>query len=560
MSVAGFSRQRAIGRLRFSRSAVVALAGLAGILGVPSAAHPQAAPAAAERWLVMPFENPSREPRLYWLSEAASVLLADDLTALGAVAIERDERLAAFEHLQVPPIASLSHATVIRIGQLLGATQVVIGSLTLTGDQIEVRAWNIRLDAGSLQAEIRESGPVEDLFAVFERLARRLLPHGSVSADVVATLHPSPGAFENYVKGLVAESTSSQVSYLEAALRLDPGFDRARLALWSTYREAGESERALAAVTAVAKGSPWYRQARFNASLSQIQLKRYDAAVATLTALADQSATGAVLNNLGVVQLRRGVTATSGRATDYFTRAAAIDPDDPDYHFNLGYACWIDRNLESAIHWLREAVRRNPSDGEAHAVLGAALQAAGAVTEAAREKELARQLSSSYAAWERPQGGGEAVPRGLARLRLDLDVPRGERVDSAILTSKQRDQLELAAFYLDRGRRLFDQKQDREAEGELRRTLYLAPYQAEAHLLLGRILSRTGRMGEAIDAFKISLWSEETVAAHLALADAYLHAKNIEAARGEAQRALAMAPDSADAKGLLDRLAAPLAK
>ena len=552
MVIAAFAHRRTA-RRRFCQCAVVAAAGLVGVLSIPRAAGAQTASAVSERWLIMPFENPSHEPRVSWLSEAASVLLADDLTALGAVAITRDERLTAFEQLQVPPIASLSHATVIRIGELVGAAQVVIGSLTLAGDQIEVRTRSIRLDAGSLQAEIAESGPIADLFAIFDRLARRLVPGASVSAEVMAKLRPSPSAFENYVKGLQAGSTSSQVTYLQIALKLDPAFDRARLALWSAYREAGDSERALAAAMAVPKDSPWYRQARFNAALSQIQMKRYDAAFATLKALADQSASAAVLNNLGVVQIRRGVTATPVRAIDYFTQAATIAPDDPDYQFNLGYACWTTRDLQAAIHWLREAVRRDPADGEAHAVLGAVLQAAGTPTEAAREKELARQLSSSYAAWEhRP--AADPVPGGLERLKGELDVSRTGRANSALVTGKQRDQLELAAFYLDRGRRFFEQGQDREAEGELRRAIYLSPYQAEAHLLLGRVLLRAGRMTEAIDAFKISLWSAETVAAHLALANAYLQAKTGEVAREEVQRALAMEPDSAEAKALLERL------
>ena len=31
------------------------------------------------RYLVVPFENTSREPRVYWLSEGSAVLLTDDL-------------------------------------------------------------------------------------------------------------------------------------------------------------------------------------------------------------------------------------------------------------------------------------------------------------------------------------------------------------------------------------------------------------------------------------------------------------------------------------------------
>ena len=33
--------------------------------------------------LVMPFENPKREGRIFWLGEAAAVLLTDDLASLG---------------------------------------------------------------------------------------------------------------------------------------------------------------------------------------------------------------------------------------------------------------------------------------------------------------------------------------------------------------------------------------------------------------------------------------------------------------------------------------------
>src|SRR5262245_6698301 len=96
--------------------------------------------AGAPRTLVMPFENVTRDARIVWLGEAAAVLIADDLNAFGGRAITREERRAAFERLQVPPAASLTDATVIRIGQLVGATQVVIGTLEADGDSLVVRA------------------------------------------------------------------------------------------------------------------------------------------------------------------------------------------------------------------------------------------------------------------------------------------------------------------------------------------------------------------------------------------------------------------------------------
>ena len=87
----------------------------------------------------------------------------------------------------------------------------------------------------------------------------------------------------------------------------------------------------------------------------------------------------------------------------------------------------------------------------------------------------------------------------------------------------------------------------------MNRALYLSPYEAEAHLLIGRIHLRNGRLREAIDAFKISLWSSETVQGHVALGEAFLQTRDVEAARTEAERAAALDPASSDAKRLLDR-------
>jgi len=506
-----------------------------------------------ERMLVIPFENPSREPRIYWIGEASAVLLADDLNAFGKRAYTREERLDAFQRLQVPPVATLSHATVIRLGQVVGATHVVIGSFRLTGGMISVRAQNIRLDTGRMEHEFVEAGPLEDLFEIFGRVSRRVA--GQSASDAVSP-RPALPVFENYIKGLIATSTPAKIRYLEAAIKLDPTFDRARLALWNVHHEDANGQAALVAAAAVAETSPMYPRARFSVALSLIQLNRLDDAFATLRTLADRAPSATLMNNIGVIQLRRPVTPETGKATYYFNQALKLDQDDQDYYFNLGYAYWAEKDPASAIFWLREAVRRDPADGEAHAVLAAALQATGAAAEAARESELATQLSSTYAEWaKRPATPGEAIPRRLERLKPSLEVSTLHRVDNAIAITGQREQRELAAFHLDRGRRLFEQGSNGEAVTELSRAIYLSPYEAAAHLLLGRIYLRTGETAAAIDAFKIALWSQESVEGRIALAQAYIQVKDTAGARSALERALALDPNSSEARELLGKLA-----
>jgi tetratricopeptide (TPR) repeat protein len=515
------------------------------------AAQPARAQSQA-RLLVVPFDNVTREGRIFWLGEASAVLLTDDLTALDTNAMSRQERVAAFERLQVPPAASLTDATVIRIAQLVGAAQVVVGSLQMDGDTLVVHAREIALDTGRVTVDATERGPLPELFAIYERIARRIAPPSPRTSDEIERQHPPIAAFEDFIKGLLAETPDTAITFLTSALKRQPTFDRARLALWEIYADQDDHDEALKAVSQIPATSLLSRRARLLAGVSQLNLKRYDEAFTTFKALVDEQATPAALNNLGVAQMHRVSTPQTATAAYYFTKAAEADPDDPDLLFNLGYSYVQDHDPQAATYWLREAVRRSPSDADAHFVLGAALGAAGSAAEATRERELARRLSSAYEPGQR--SGGDAVPKNLERIKDGVELPHAGRVDERLAASGQRDQAELATFYLDRGRRLFEQEHDREAIVELNHAVYLSPYLAEAHLLLGRIYLRDGQTREAIDALKISLWSTESADAHATLGEAYRQTKDLAAARSEAQRALALDPASKGARELLATL------
>ncbi len=128
------------------------------------------------------------------------------------------------------------------------------------------------------------------------------------------------------------------------------------------------------------------------------------------------------------------------------------------------------------------------------------------------------------------------------------------RLNAAIADPAERDQQETAAFHLGRARSLAAAGRDREATSELRRAIYLQPYADEPHLLLGRAYLGAGHTSEAVDEFKVALWCRETAAGHVALGQALLASGERDAAKKEAERALAMTPDSADARDLLKRI------
>ena len=182
------------------------------------------------------------------------------------------------------------------------------------------------------------------------------------------------------------------------------------------------------------------------------------------------------------------------------------------------------------------------------------LAASGSAVEGQRETELAKRLSSTYAEWEAAQTRAGGVPRGLERVKSELDAWGMDRVQNLITAAEQRDQRALASFHLQAGQRLFDAGRDTDAISELRRAVYLSPYDRDAHLLLGRASARIGRLPEAIAEFKIAIWIDDRNDARLTLAAAYADTDEIALARAETQVIRARDPMNAEARQLADRL------
>jgi tetratricopeptide (TPR) repeat protein/TolB-like protein len=542
------------------RAAGLVALGLTLTHAVPSPVHAQTPATTTPSVLVMPLRPGGSDPRSVWLGEGVALLVSDGLTALGRPGVTRADRVAAFDALELPDDRELSRATLLRAAQVMGVRELVTGSVTVMGETLTVAVRVVQVEVGRGAPELREQGPLREVVAIAGRVAARIAGVPPGAAPTTSEPPPSLEVFEAFVKGLVAETPATQLRFLEQAVKAAPTYARAQLALWEVCTEEEQHAEALAAAQAVPASSRFSRRARFASGLSLLELKRWDEAFAAFKGLLDEAPTAAVFNNLGVVQIRRGaVTPQTGKPAWYFTKAAEAAPESPDYFFNLGYAYWLDRDMPAAVYWLREVVRRRPADGEAHYVLGAALQAVNSPAEAARERDLARQLSSRFEEWaRRAMEADGGVPKGLERLSEAESTP--VRVDPALVSATQQEYQQLARFHFERGQRLAEQQQDREAISEFRKSLYLSPYDAHTHLAMARVLVRAGRLREAVEALKISLWSQESLEARLLLADALLGSDEAAAALPHAERALQLAPASAEAKALLSRIKATPAK
>lgn len=483
-----------------------------------------------------------------WLGEAGSTLLSDELASRGYGALAREDRVAVFDLLRLPMSAELTRATLIRVAELIGASEVIFGDIRV-GAELSVRARMISLNTGRLLNDVNDRGPESDLFALFARVAGNLGRQIGRAPAVASPASPAMplNAFENYINGLTAPTPAAQQRLLESAMTQAPHDGRVLTALWSVYSDEGLHDKALAVASAVPIDSPLRRRARFDVALSLIELKRLDGAQKELTTLYAAGPAPALSNALGVAELRRlPAPGAAERAATYFERAASEAKGDPDYLFNLGYAKALGGDTAAALVWLREGVRHNAADGDAHLVMSAVLASTGHGPEAQRELELARSLGTQL---ESIPSSVVKVPPALERTRNRLDD-----VSIGVPQPSRRDSQETASFHLQQARSLMQNGHDRDATAELQRAIYLAPYEDEAHVLLGRIYERTGRIADAVDEYKVAVWCRESGASQLALGRALALSGDRDAARRALERALVLSPDLAEAREWLKKI------
>jgi hypothetical protein len=190
-------------------------AGLALLVGAASVAAAPQSPA-PQPVLVMPFVVDAAPGTSglagapFWMGEAAAIALGDGLAAQGVSTMSRADRVSAFEELQLPPSGSLTRATLIRAGEMIGASAIVVGEVQLA-DRMVVRARVIDLASGRQYPDVRAEGANDTFFEILDRIGQGLtlsLPHSAAPPPAPDKLDIA--AFEDYVKGLVATSPETQ--------------------------------------------------------------------------------------------------------------------------------------------------------------------------------------------------------------------------------------------------------------------------------------------------------------------------------------------------------------
>ena len=508
----------------------------------PSAEPEAVAPARGRLILILPFENNTGQPNLDWIGEGAADIFSRRLDAAGFLTINRGDRLYALDRMGLPPEFGPSRATTIRIAQLLDADSVIIGSYKLTGDQFTASARILDMHKLVLTKKpIERKGQLKDLLDTLNGLAwdaaRTLDPTYSVAERtfLAADAPLRPGAFENYIRGMIAEAPADRISHLNDAVKLCPTFTPARLELGKAYFANQDYQSAATTFGQMPRDAPNALEADFDRGLAFFYTAQYLKAEDAFAFVAAQLPLAEVVNNEGVAASRRGRDGTA-----LFRQAIAADPHDEDYHFNLALALLKKNDRAGATSEIDAALKLRSSDADAR-------QVAAALKKPASVKAVSATSGDDSLPLERiKRNYNETEFRQAA-----FEMEQLQAVNLAALPPEQR-----AAKFVKDGDQFLNRGLILEAERQYQAALSADSSSALAHAGLAVVREHSqddkAARGEAQQSISLAPNAE----AYLVLARLDLDDKKLPAAANEVSAALRLDPASASAKNMKQKLEA----
>jgi tetratricopeptide (TPR) repeat protein/TolB-like protein len=520
-------------------------------------------------YLVFPFQNSGPSSRLDWLSEGLEELTIQGLSSAGEQVYSHSWRLGELERYGIPTTAKLSRATMLHVAEDLDADFVVFGTFNFDGKNLTIDSRLLRVNPAALLPPLHESGPLETVMDLHTRLMWRMLSENDhaypLSLTEFSQMHKAIrlDAFEHYSRGLIANEDETRVRELREAVRLEPEWVEPNYALGETYFTKRDCASALPSYAKVPKTHDRYLEALFSIGVCRLSMNQPDQAeeaFATLqTLLRSSSAPGVdfpeVLNNLAIAKARQNKFPA---AQEDLRRASALDPDEDDYPFNLGLIAIRQGDFNGAATQFREASHREPDIPEDRSLLVAALEKAGKQEEADQERNAALEAFGPNGVTTTHLDAKNDLLTHIERVTTEIDPEtlrfEMESAEARAATSGPQDGRDTPATHLRRARQQLSGGQLDAAEHEYHVTLATDKGNASAHLGLGEIARRQGRLDDAVKELQLSLEARDSAVVRTTLARVYLEQKKPALARAEVEHALKLAPNYTEAKQLLEHL------
>jgi tetratricopeptide (TPR) repeat protein len=275
------------------------------------------------------------------------------------------------------------------------------------------------------------------------------------------------------------------------------------------------------------------------AAIQDFQAGRFSEAERTCRQLIERDpADAAALHLLGVLAHHAG----RADAVEMLSQAAALDPANAEFHYNLGVALQTLGRTDEAAASYRQALQLQPHRAEAHNNLGHTLLVRGRLDDALACFEQALRLRPDYPEAHHNRGETLRLQGKLAEAATSLQEALRLRPD-------------FAEAHVNLGRAFAEQGRADEAQACFLESLRLQPDRGDAHNHLGLLFLRQGQFDPARECFEQALCCDPADAdAHNNLGAVLREQAQLDEAAACFHRVLALLPDHAGAHNNLGRV------
>jgi serine/threonine-protein kinase len=344
---------------------------------------------------VLPLVNASSDPENEYLSDGITDELIDALSKIERIRVA--SRTSVFALKGKPQ-------DVRAIGALLGATEVLEGTVRKSGDRLRITAQLSSTTDGRLLWSQRYDRTLHDVFDIQDEIARTIVDTLRVTsfADLAAPLPrrytESVAAYGLYLRGRFALNRRSQEGVLEAiahferAIGEDPAYALAYTGLSDAYALQLDY-RSIPVAEGFARAKAYARQAlRLDDSLAEAHaslawcLFVYDWNWADATRVFSR-AIALDPRYPTAHQWYAFLLASSGRHDEALVEghtAQELDPSSVSIRRTLGWLYYYARRYEQARYHLGRAIAMSPVGEESYRTLGLTLAVEGRLDEAVR--------------------------------------------------------------------------------------------------------------------------------------------------------------------------------
>jgi tetratricopeptide (TPR) repeat protein len=489
--------------------------------------------------LVLPFDNRTNQPSLEWIREAAASVLSSRFASGGFAPMSRADRMYALDHLGLPEGFQPSRASALKLAQTLDADSIIVGSYSTEGTNLVVEGRVVDVAHLRMSEPVQASGDMRNLIDVLNslawKLARVIDPGFSIAQEtfIAAGRGVRLDAFEQYIRGVAEPDHDERLRHLKQAVALNPNFGAAWMALGREDYAGQQYEDAAAAFAKVSRNEPDALEAAFYRGLSLLFSGQYPQAESAFRGVAAVLPLAEVSNNEGVAVSREGKDGSP-----QFVAAAAADPNQADYHFNLAVSLKRKAQTTAALNELNQCLKLRPNDSEAQDLLRDWREAAGAPHNGADQDADATAKQDPL----------ERIARTFDAVAFRQAAGMMDQLESARLAQLEPHQraVTLAGHgkdYLDRGLLL-------EAERQYQLSVAADGSVADAHAGLAEVRERSGDSGSARREAQRSLELKPSAQAYLVLGQIDLAEGHLDEAGKEAAQAMQLDPGSRSAQDL----------